>query len=288
MLEEENVAVDKVEEDRSYCVYVHTNKINGKKYIGQTCQWPPEKRWRLNGVGYKHNEYFYRSIQKYGWDNFEHQIIEINLTIEEANELEENLIEKFNTLNRTKGYNLRHGGNNGKHSKETKEKFKKAWEHRDRIMPEHVKEALIKANTGRHPTEETIRKISEAQKGKPRYYIRGKNNPNYGRKYTDEERKIMSDKLKGNNNPNYGKHFSKEHKRKIGESNMGHRALKGAENPKAKKVMQYTKNNEFIKTWDCMRDASREFNINPSHISACCRGKRKSAGGFIWKHTDEN
>lgn len=285
MLKEERVAVG---EDRNYCVYIHTNKINGKKYVGQTCQWPPEKRWGLNGVGYKHNEYFYRSIQKYGWDNFEHQIIKTNLTKENANELEEILIKKLGALDRSKGYNFRHGGNNGKHSEETKKKLKRAWEHRDRTMPEHVKEALIKANTGRHPSEETIRKISEAQKGKPRFYARGEGNVNYGRHYTDEERRAMSERMKGENNPNYGKHFSEEHKRKLSESNMGHYALKGSENPKARKVAQYDKNCVLIKIWDCMRDAARELDINPSHMSACCRGKRKTAGGYIWKYADEN
>ena len=276
------------EKDRSYCVYVHTNKVNGKKYVGQTCQCPPEKRWKKDGSGYKHNEYFYNSIQKYGWDNFAHEIIKDNLMNEEANKLEEFLINKFDTLNRSNGYNFRHGGNNGRHSKETKEKLKKAWEHRNRIMPEHVKQILIETNTGRIMSEETRRKISEAQKGKPRYYARGKNNPNFGRQYSEEERRQMSERMKGANNPNYGKHFSEEHKRKLSKSNMGHRALKGAENPKARKVAQYTKDNKFIKIWDCMRDASRSLTVNPSHITACCRGKRKSAGGFVWKYIDEN
>lgn len=275
-------------EDKSYCVYVHTNKTNGKKYVGQTCQYPPEKRWGVNGVGYKHNEYFYRSIKKYGWDNFKHEIIDKNLTLEEADELEEFLINKFDTLNRKNGYNFRHGGSKGKHSDETKAKLKKSWEHRDRVMPEQTKNALIKANTGRHVSDETKKKISEAQKGKPRYYIRGKNNPNYGKKYTKEERKQMSEKLKGEKNPNYGKHFSKEHKRKLSESNIGHYALSGSESPVARRVAQYTKENKFIKIWGCMADASKRLKINPSHMSACCRGKRKSAGGFIWKYVDEN
>lgn len=35
----------------TYCVYIHTNKINGKKYVGQTCQ-KPEYRWGKNGIDY--------------------------------------------------------------------------------------------------------------------------------------------------------------------------------------------------------------------------------------------
>ena len=49
----------------NFYVYIHTNKINNKKYIGITCQ-NPSKRWR-NGNGYK-NGYFAKAIKKYGWD----------------------------------------------------------------------------------------------------------------------------------------------------------------------------------------------------------------------------
>lgn len=125
MLEEENVAA---EEDRSYCVYIHTNKINGKKYVGQTQCNPPEKRW-LGGHGYRHNNYFYNSIKKYGWNNFEHEIIERYLTKEEANELEKLLIKELNTTNRDIGYNLTIGGEGiagYSHTEESKEKMRKA------------------------------------------------------------------------------------------------------------------------------------------------------------------
>ena len=54
---------------------------------------------------------------------------------------------------------------------------------------------------------------------------------------------------------------------------------------KGRKVVQYDLNNNLIKIWNCIADAQRELKIN--HISACCRGERKKAGGFVWKYYKE-
>ena len=95
-----------------WIIYKHTNKINGKVYIGQTKQSPTE-RWR-SGNGYKNNVYFYHSIQKYGWDNFEHEIIEKGIdSVKLANAREIYYIDKFNSYKN--GYNLTSGGDNRDH-----------------------------------------------------------------------------------------------------------------------------------------------------------------------------
>ena len=95
-----------------YTIYMHKNKINGKVYIGQTIQQQPEKRWK-NGAGYKTCTYFYNAIKKYGWDNFEHIILEQSeMTAEEANQKEIEYIEKYDSTNLEKGYNILIGGHN--------------------------------------------------------------------------------------------------------------------------------------------------------------------------------
>ena len=91
----------------NYVVYCHISPSN-KKYVGISCN--PIKRWN-NGNGYKKNYLFYRAIQKYGWDNFKHEILYENLTIERAGEIEKKLINEWNLLNPQFGYNLREGGN---------------------------------------------------------------------------------------------------------------------------------------------------------------------------------
>jgi group I intron endonuclease len=99
----------------SWCIYKHTNQINGKVYIGQTCQ-TPERRWR-EGEGYEGCPKFYNAIKKYGWINFSHDIIESELqTIEEANDREIYWIAFYNSFN--EGYNMTEGGGNGHRNSE--------------------------------------------------------------------------------------------------------------------------------------------------------------------------
>ena len=92
----------------SYTIYVHTNKITGKSYVGQTRQLPTI-RWQ-KGLGYRTQTKFFRAIKKYGWDNFEHKVLAENLTKPEADLLEQQFIIKFDAIE--SGYNITPGGNN--------------------------------------------------------------------------------------------------------------------------------------------------------------------------------
>ena len=74
--------------EKKYIIYKHTNLINGKVYIGQTSS-TIEYRSGTNGYKYRNQPKFYNAILKYGWINFDHQVIEKELTKEEANIREE-------------------------------------------------------------------------------------------------------------------------------------------------------------------------------------------------------
>ena len=159
--------------EKSYCIYSHTNKINGKIYIGLTSM-KPEKRWK-NGVGYHNGTHFRNAIDKYGWDNFEHEIIKDNLTKDEACYWEKYYISLHNSMDRNYGYNMSSGGENGGGHPHTDESRRKISEHSVGFSGrKHTEEALKKMrdaktgekhnNYGKHLSEETREKISSAHK----------------------------------------------------------------------------------------------------------------------------
>ena len=85
-----------------------------------------------------------------------------------------------------------------------------------------------------------------------------------------------------------GRELSEEHKRKLSENaRKPNKGKFGSEHPNSKKIVQYNKQtHELIKIWDSMMDVERELGIAQQNISECCKGKRKSAGGFIWKYVE--
>lgn len=96
-------------DERSHVVYAHKNKVNQKQYIGITKN-KPEHRWGAEGHGYVKCPYFWNAIQKWGWENFEHEIIAKGLTVKEAIDMEIELIAKLKTTNPKFGYNTSRGG----------------------------------------------------------------------------------------------------------------------------------------------------------------------------------
>lgn len=210
-------------DEKKYIVYLHTFP-NNKVYVGITCQ-SVNKRWR-NGKGYKNVQHkIVNAINKYGWDNVKHEILFTNLTKEEAEQKEIELIRKYNSTNSNYGYNIENGGNCcGTHS------------------------------------EETLKKMSLSNKGR----FANEKNPFYGKKHSEKTRKLLSDIKKGTK-------ISEETKRKIANSNKI-------------KIVQFSKNNKLIKIWSSSKDAGDFLGIYSTTITACCKGKRKSAGNYIWKY----
>lgn len=54
----------------------------------------------------------------------------------------------------------------------------------------------------------------------------------------------------------------------------------------SKKVAQYTLDGELVKVWDSINECGRN-GFDASTISKCCKGKKKTHKGYIWKYIDE-
>lgn len=229
-----------------YVIYEHKFP-NGKKYVGITMQ-KPEKRWS-RGKNYSGNLRLSRAIEKYGWDNIEHNILAIYATVEEAGAEEQKLIAEGNLQDPQYGYNISSGGEHGKHSDETKQKLSKL--RKGSLNPMYGKTGEISprygctsAMKGKHLSEYAKAKISEANSG-----------PNNGM---------------------YGKHLNDDTKEKIRVS------LSGCNNKKSKKTLCV----ETGVIYNSTGEAARLTGCHQGHISSCCKGSLKTTGGYHWRYVD--
>lgn len=252
-------------EDRIWKLYIHEFP-NGKVYIGITHRSVYD-RWKNGGIGYKKQKRLWNAIKYYGWDNIIHDVLAIDLTLEEACELEKEWIALYDATNKKFGYNLQLGGSSGLHGEETKKKF-------SNIAKERFKEPTNHPMYGRHHTKESIEKISE--KAKERY----KHEKNYW----------------------YGKHLPEEVKKKISESRKGFKpSLKtrkklgevmskrvGDKHFASKHVVQIDlKTGKIIAEYESSRIATCLTGIDNTGIQKCCRGFHSQCGGYSWQYKDE-
>jgi len=170
-------------------VYLTTNKINGKKYIGYSTR---------NDDSYLGSgPLILAAIKKYGKQNFEKIILEECLSIEEVSRAERKWIELYDAVNSEEFYNLSEGGYGG-----NPETVKKYWS----FLTEDERKS-------RNSYMKTVDKT-------------GKNNPMYGKStskqvkkhwdsLTEEQRRdrvknMHGHDVSGNNNPMYGRSAVKE------------------------------------------------------------------------------
>ncbi len=190
-------------------IYILTNKINGKQYVGQT----RNIERRLN----HHKKYYAnfiisKAIKKYGWDTFDQHIFYILENDLDYFEIE--MIKRLNTL-APNGYNLESGGNKNKYpSAETRKKLSEVTKGKNNPM--FGRTGIKCPMFGKRHTEETKRKISEAQKGEKCYMFgkMGAKNPMFGKHHSEEAKRRIGD-------ARIGIKLSKEHKIKISEAGMG-------------------------------------------------------------------
>lgn len=200
-----------------YILYEHVSP-EGKKYIGITSKKDPNDRW-LSGEGYRYNKHFYNDIKKFGWNNFRHNILMVDLSEKDAVLYERKYIAKNKTTDRYYGYNITSGG-----------EIYPGWT----ISKEQRHKMSVEAKK-RMQNPELRRKVSEGTKKamqRPEVrikFLKAMNDPirrkaiserNMNRKLSDETKEKLRQANLGKNNPNYGKKrkpLTEEQRRKISE-----------------------------------------------------------------------
>lgn len=294
----------------NYTVYMHTCP-NGKRYIGITKKIP-DRRWQ-NGTGYKTQILFYRAIQKYGWDNIEHEILFEGLTEQEAKTKEIELIAQWKTNQCDFGYNLTNGGDGTSGcipSEETRLKMSNKL--RERIVTDETKQKLRQINLGKNMSAESIEKMRESAKNRivseeMKQMLR---TLRVGCKNTKEQntkigiansKRIISTETKqkishANKGNKYcvGRVLSEETKSKISNANKGKTHSEEAKSKmieshsmKRKGVIQIDPETlEVIREFRSAYEAEQILNIKRQGIGQACKGKIKTAYGYIWKYAE--
>jgi len=230
-------------------IYVIENKLDGKKYIGQSLDI--EERFRRHRYR-EINEHLKNSFKKYGHENFEFKIL---ATIEsndyktkqeiknKLNDLEIMYIASFDATNPLKGYNIRKGGT-----------YRINYE-----VPLSRREKISLSLKGRVTSENVKEKISLSLKGRIAN--------NKGKKQSKEtiEKRVRS---------NTGKKRSEETKKKISKAKIG----KKIENCRGKKIICIETSEVFIS----IKAAERKYNCRG--IFSCINGKCKTAAGYRWEY----
>ena len=141
-------------------IYTITNKTDNKIYVGQTMR-DVEERWKDHLKRGSNCRYLSSAIKKYGVENFVFKLVCITFD-NQLDDMEIKYIEKYNCLV-PNGYNLRIGGNNGRHHAETKQKISDTLKNR-------YQNGLIppRSQLGIPHSEITKKKISESLKGQHR------------------------------------------------------------------------------------------------------------------------
>lgn len=234
-------------------IYGIRNLVNNKIYIGKSVNVRLRKKAHENSFIRKQavNIHLQRAVDKYGIDNFEFLIIE-EVSIENINEREQFWIKEFKSFDETYGYNKTMGGDGGNITLEIKIKISKTSPNRKVIYQFSPDGILIKKWNGVRDVERELGFSSSTLS------------------------KVCSSKT--NNNSAYGFYWN---------YNGTLVTLSGIGQEKKKvKIKQLTLNEELIKIWDSISEASKETNSSKSSIIRCCKNKQKTCNNFIWRYLE--
>lgn len=313
----ENKNISNINKEQCFKVYMHTSP-NGKRYIGITRQENPERRWGSSGCGYVDNKHFWRAIQKYGWNNFLHEVLFDGLTKEEAEQKEKELIAYYDSTDQTKGYNITAGG--GYNINAILRPVKQYTSDGAFIQEyESIKYGSIVTNINKSAislccnnkaklaggciwqfsdvelTEEHIDwcnsdKRSENCIAVHKYSMNGE--------FIQEYKSMTIAALENDTSLTSILLCCKGEYKTVANSiwryaweELTQEHIKWCNTLSSdsvkKEINQYLKDGTFVCTYDSIEEAHLKTNINRCSISACCRNEYKTAGNFLWRFSDD-
>lgn len=244
-----------------YTVYLRTNKVNGKKYVGQTSNIKQrERQWKCLKWYYA-NKRLTVDRNKFGLENFELEILFESEDQTEANKKEIEYIEKYNTLY-PHGYNITTGGKNG-------------YKFQEEIAKERGANMLGENNYwyGKTFSEDHRKKIADGNRGK---------------KMSDEFKKHMSEIMRGEGNHRYGTKHTSEWKSNMSKLMTGRKmpqeAIEKTAMAKWKPVIQIKEDKTIIE-YNCIKDVA-ENGYYRSSVSEACRGIYLREGNRVYKNSE--
>jgi group I intron endonuclease len=270
-------------------IYIITNQINRKQYIGQTTQNLSE-RWSQHKCDSKRrNTAIALAINKYSSENFIIEILEDNIDYIDLDNKEIEYIKIYNTIT-PNGYNISDGGQAFRTDDFRKEMSEKMTGENN---PMYGKFKELNPFYGKTHTIENRKIIAE--KSKNNWDNLSKEDKQKNNDMLDEMRIKMVEKTGGGFN---GKHHSEKSKEviraKMKEREFAeeHRQRISENSSRKRKVIMLDKiTEEPILEFDSMTFASQWLRLNtnyskakPSEISNVCLGKKKSAYGYKWKY----
>ena len=253
---------------------------SGKSYIGQTSvnfsvRFSQHKRAARDGSTCP----IHNALRKYGAENFFIEILEEDIPENLLNEREQYYIQKYDTYNN--GYNATIGGEGNK--KIPDQIILELWD--QGLCCSDIATILEVQN---HTISDRMRQLRpQDERERRRYSIIGKKEG-----FSDEEKeKILSLWKKGYNCTAIGKELNHERHSiartlytfGITAEEIQERMRQTANTNKCISIYQYDKEGNFIQRWESMSAAGRALGIGIGEISSVCSGKKRSAGGFIWR-----
>lgn len=258
-------------------IYKIKNKINSKEYIGQTSS-TLEKRMYGHKVAPSGASAIHDAIKKYGEDSFLIEEIDRASCQEDLDNLEIHYIQKYNTL-APNGYNLKTGGKNGG-SRYSEESLKK----------------MSDAKKGKKIPEEVKKKMSDSHYRAWTYERRKKKSISSINAWTSEEyrKKITEARKKYWSIPDNREKASEAAKKRTTDDlkkDIGQRVKDSFKKQEIKEKIEKHIETQKVKVIDSngniyssIKQAAMENNIPPSSIVKAIKGKYKKAGNLSWRY----